>query len=190
MGTDKSRALHVSSKKWKKTHLYGVMKELHFCAFRKQQQRLSAQLWPLREWSLWACGLELRFRLPPPMTIRSDRQQAFWGVPAGPSKPILGKIGKPVGCVDERASLSQRTELTGVSSHPFLSDEASYQDTGLCTWSLITLSWTPAKSPQMAFLDPVSPLVYGDAFTGLYGAKWVLLNEWFSVNFPNVGCYC
>lgn len=101
--------------------------------------------------------------------------------------------------VDERASLSQRTEPTGVSSHPFLSDDASDQDTGLHMRSLITLSWTLAKSTQMAFLDPLSPLSMvmpslacteqASACKRLW-SKHVLLNEWFSVDFPNVGYYC
>lgn len=168
---------------------------VHFANSRKDSQ---PQLWPLREQSLWVCGLELRFHLLPPRTIRSDRQQAFWGVPVRPSKPILDKTLKPVGCVDERASLSQRTELTGVSSCPFLS-EALDQDAGLHMQSLIMLSWTLVKSSQIAFLDPVSPLSMvmpslacmeqASACKRVW-SKWVLLNEWFSVNFPNVGYYC
>lgn len=76
-------------------------------------------------------GPRMRFHLPPPRTIRSYRQQVARGMPSGPSTPILGEIGKPVGHVDGRASSSQRTEPTAMSSSPFLLDEASDQETGL-----------------------------------------------------------
>lgn len=76
-------------------------------------------------------GPRMRFHLPPPRTIRSYRQQVARGMPSGPSTSILGEIGKPVGHVDGRASSSQRTEPTAMSSSPFLLDEASDQETGL-----------------------------------------------------------
>ena len=143
---------------------------VHFANNRKDSQ---PQVWPLRERSLWACGLELRFHLPPARTIRSDRKQAFWGVPARPSKPVLGKTGKPVGCGWESFLISEDradwSVLTSIS----------------LWWRLRPGHWAPYAKPHHVILDPGKvntdgllrpsvPLVYGDALTGLYGASQCL----------------